>query len=141
LLELVFDQPATFDPVITAVIEGTAQQRVDLQRQLAPVNPAAVAPYLGRYTHDVLGEVDIEMGDGTLILDAGEFRAELRALHDAETGAPTYLTSDLPLSGVTTVTFTEESGAPVMTFTDPTTSEAYDFTFVDGASSAATPST
>jgi CubicO group peptidase (beta-lactamase class C family) len=141
LFELVFDQPATFDPVITAAIEGTAQQRGELQRQLAPVDPAMVATYLGRYTHDVLGEVNVALGNGTLILDAGEFRAELRALHDAETEAATYLTSDLPLSGVTTVTFTEENGAPVMTFTDPTTGEAYAFTFVDGASPAATPST
>jgi CubicO group peptidase (beta-lactamase class C family) len=140
LFELVFDQPATFDPVITAAIAGTAQQRAELQGQLAPVDPAAVAPHLGRYSHDVLGEVDIELGDGTLILDAGEFRAELRPLRDAQIGAPTYLTSDLPLSGVTTVTFTEASGAPVMTFTDPTTGEAYAFTFVDGASPAAAPS-
>jgi hypothetical protein len=52
----------------------------------------------------------------------------------------TYLTSDLPLPGPATVTFTEDDGAPVMTFTDPTTREAYAFTFVDGASPAATPS-
>jgi CubicO group peptidase (beta-lactamase class C family) len=137
LFELAFDQPATFDPVITAVIAAIAQQRVELQRQLAPLDPAAVAPYLGRYTHDVLGEVDIELGDETLILDAGEFRAELRPLPDA---GMTYLTSDLPLPGPATVTFTEDDGAPVMTFTDPTTREAYAFTFVDGASPAETPS-
>src|SRR5215213_4834978 len=76
LFELAFDQPATFDPAISAAIAATAQQRAELQRQLAPVDPAAVAPYLGRYTHDILGEVEITLGDGTLIFDAGEFQAE-----------------------------------------------------------------
>ena len=134
-----FDQPATFDPVMTAAIAGTAQQRAELQRQLAPVDPTAVAPYLGRYTHDVLGEVEITLGDGTLIFDAGEFQAELWGLHDPSTGEETYLTSDLPLSGVATVTFGEESGAPGMTFTDPTTGEAYPFTFVSETGIEATP--
>jgi CubicO group peptidase (beta-lactamase class C family) len=140
LFELVFDQPATFDPVIRAVIAATAQQQAELQQQLAPVDPARVAPYLGRYTHDVLGEVDIELGDGTLIFDAGEFRAELWPLRDAQTGETTYVTSDLPLSGVSTVTFAAEGDTPVMTFTDPTTGEAYVFTFIGRVDATATPS-
>jgi CubicO group peptidase (beta-lactamase class C family) len=139
LFELVFDQPATFDPVIRAVIAATAQQQAELQQQLAPVDPAGVAPYLGRYTHDVLGEVDIELGDGTLIFDAGEFRAELWPLRDAQTGETTYVTSDLPLSGVSTVTFAAEGDTPVMTFTDPTTGEAYVFTFIGRVDATATP--
>jgi CubicO group peptidase (beta-lactamase class C family) len=137
LFELVFSQPATFDPVISAAIAATAQQTAELQQQLGPIDPVAVAPYLGRYNHDVLGEVTIELGDGTLILDAREFRAELRRLREA---GMTYLTSDLPLSGPATVTFTEESGTPVMTFTDPTTGEAYAFIFAGPADPQATPS-
>jgi CubicO group peptidase (beta-lactamase class C family) len=139
LFELVFDQPATFDPMITAAIAGTAQQRAELQQQLGVIDPVAVAPYLGRYTHDVLGEVDVELGDGTLVLNAGEVRAELWGLHDPATGETTYLTSDLPLSGVATVTFSEENEVPAMTFTDPTTGEAYLFTFVRAAGPGATP--
>jgi hypothetical protein len=107
---------------------------------LAPVDPARVAPYLGRYTHDVLGEVNIELGDGTLIFDAGEFRAELWPLRDAQTGETTYVTSDLPLSGVSTVTFAAEGDTPVMTCTDPTTGEAYVFTFIGRVDATATPS-
>jgi hypothetical protein len=76
--------------------------------------------------------------DGTLILDAGEFRAELWRLDEADT---TYLTSDLPLPGPASVAFTEKSGTPVMTFTDPTTGEAYAFTFVGPADPQATSST
>jgi CubicO group peptidase (beta-lactamase class C family) len=139
LFELVFDQPATFDPGITGAIAATAQQRAELGQQLGVIDPAVVAPYLGRYTHDVLGEVEIALAGQTLILDAGELRAELRSLPDPDTGEITYLTSDLPLSGVATVTFSEEGGTPVMTFTDPTTGEAYVFTYVGTAGPNATP--
>ena len=139
LFELVFDQPATFGPAITAAITATAQQTADLQRQLSPIDPVAVAPYLGRYTHDVLGEVTIALGHDTLILDAGEIRAELRPLLDPESRETTFLTTDLPLSGVATVTFTEERGEPVMAFTDPTTGESYLFTFAGSSDPAGTP--
>ena len=64
LFELVFGQPATFDPMVTAVIAATAQQRAELQQQLGPIDPVAVAPYLGRYTHDVLGEVEVALDGG-----------------------------------------------------------------------------
>src|SRR3954466_2156631 len=141
LFELVFDQPPADAPPPRGAIAATAQQSAELQHQLDNVDPAAVAPYLGRYTHDVLGEVEISMGDGTLILDAGGFRAKLQPLRDAGSEETTYLTSDLPLSGVATVTFSDEGGRPVMTFTDPSTGEAYLFTSVAGVGPAATPST
>jgi CubicO group peptidase (beta-lactamase class C family) len=139
LFELVFDQPATVDPLVSEAIAASAQQSAELQGLLGDVDPAA--PYLGRYSHDVLGEVEIAMGDGTLILDAGGFRAEFQPLRDAALEETTYLTSDLPLTGVATMTFSDEGGRPVMTFTDPSTGEAYVFTSVDGVGAAATPST
>ncbi|MBW3634062.1 MAG: hypothetical protein KY456_13645 [Chloroflexi bacterium] len=125
--------------MIRGAIAATAHQTAELQRQLGPIEPVAVAPYLGRYTHDVLGEVDIELGDRTLILDAGEFRAELWRLRDAGDGGGTYLTADLPLPGPATVTFTGESDARVMTFTDPTTGEEYLFIFVEADAQATPP--
>ena len=119
-----------------AAAAAAEQQSAELQRQLGDIDPAAVAPYLGRYVHDVLGEVEIAQADGVLIFDAGEFRAELRGLSDA---GMTYLTSDLPLPGPATVTFTAETGTLVMTFTDPTTGEAYRFAFVGADGPEATP--
>jgi CubicO group peptidase (beta-lactamase class C family) len=141
LFELVFDQPAAVDPLVRGAIAATAQQSAELQQQLGDVNPAAVAPYLGRYTQDLLGEVEIAMDDGTLTLDAGGFRATLQPLRDVGPEGTTYLTSDLPLSGVAMVTFSDEGGRPVMTFTDPSTGEAYVFTSVAAVGPAATPST
>ena len=140
LFELVFAQPASFDPVIAAAIAATAQGRAALQQQLAPVDRADVAPYLGRYRSDVLGEVEIEMGENTLILDAGEFRAELLPLDDPGIPARTFLTPDLPLAGPASVTFTAGGATPVMTFTDPTTGEAYTFAFAGAGRPSATPS-
>jgi len=141
LFELLFDQPPTIDPLVRGAIAATAQQSSELHHQLGDVDPAAVAPYLGRYTGEVLGEVELTMDDGTLILDAGGFRAQLQPPRDAGQGGTTYLTSDLPLSGVAAVTFSEEGGRPIMTLTDPSTGEGYVFTSIDGVGRAATPST
>ncbi len=139
LFELAFAQPPSFDAFVAGGMAAVAQQAAELQRQLGSIDPTAIAPYLGRYTSDTLGEVEITVGDGALILDAGEFRGELRPLRDPGTGETVYLTSDLPLSGVATVTFTDEARAPVMTFTDPTTGEAYRFTFAGAPGPGATP--
>jgi CubicO group peptidase (beta-lactamase class C family) len=137
LFELAFGQPATFDEVVTAGIAAGAQQTAELQRQLDPVDPATAGPYLGRYESDVLGGVAIALGEGTLILDAGDFRAELRPLREA--GGMTYLTSHLPLAGPATVAFGRDGGDPTMTFTDPTTGEAYHFAFAGTIGPDATP--
>ena len=141
LFELAFDQPATFDPMVRAVIDANAQQAAGLQQQLEPLDPAAVAPYLGRYTSDVLGEVAIALGDGVLVLDAGEFQAELWPLPDPGSEAMTFLTTDLPLAGAATVTFQQDGDGPIMVFTDPGTGAPYVFTFAGTAGSAATPET
>ena len=45
---------------------------------LVDIDQAAVAPYLGRYTNDALGEITIELEDGKLIMDVGEFRRRPR---------------------------------------------------------------
>jgi hypothetical protein len=139
LSELVFGQPATFSPAITTVIEATSQQRARLPEQLGPIDPVAVAPYLGRSTRDILGEIEVALDDGTLIRDAGGLRAELWPLLDTQPGGPPHGTSDLPLSRKATGSFAEEDNAPAMRFTDPTTGEAYTFTSIGRVGSAATP--
>jgi hypothetical protein len=140
LFELAFDQPATFDPVIRAVIAGGTEQAAGLEQQLDHVDPAEVAPYLGRYTHDVLGAVEITQRGDVLVLSAGEFQAELTLLREAEGPGLTFLSSDLPLTGISTVTFEQDGGSPSMSFTDPTTGETYVFAFSGVGGSEATPS-
>ncbi|MEZ4634759.1 MAG: hypothetical protein R2856_07250 [Caldilineaceae bacterium] len=54
---------------------------------LADVVPADVEAYLGRYTNDALGEIELRLDGDALVLDAGEC-IELLANHseDAEEG-------------------------------------------------------
>ena len=86
LFELAFGQPVAFDAVVTAGIAAAAQRGAEVGGQLGPVDPQAVAPYPGRFESDVLGEVEVALDDGSLFLDAGDFRAELRPLPGAGGG-------------------------------------------------------
>ncbi|HEY7066066.1 MAG TPA: serine hydrolase [Chloroflexota bacterium] len=121
LFELLFDQPAEFDAQLMAQGDALAAARPSLA--LGTVDPAAVAPYLGRYHNAELGEVSLSLRGDRLVLDAGELSSELRPRADG--GAPTvYLLHDPPLSlfseayGVT-VRFSGGAQAPRMTITVP----------------------
>lgn len=99
LLELLFDQvPEEAVANAAAVFEQLAvanQARMDDVGE--QIDPATVEPYLGRYSHDALGIVDLRWADdtaddmtaddttaATLLLDVGEFAAELRPILPAE---------------------------------------------------------
>jgi hypothetical protein len=72
LLELLFDQPAEMDAQLFALAMARAAGHPH-------VDPAAVAPHLGRYTQPTLGEVRITWRRDQLVLEAGELVTELRA--------------------------------------------------------------
>jgi CubicO group peptidase (beta-lactamase class C family) len=121
LFELLFDQPAEFDAQLTAQAEGLAASRS--APSLGKVDPAAIAPYLGRYESPELGGVSLSLDGDRLVLNAGEINSELRPPADgsAET---VYLLHDPPLSlfsevyGVR-VRFTGGAQEPRMTITVP----------------------
>ncbi len=121
LFELLFDQPAEFDAQLLAQAEALAASRA--LPALGTVEPAAIAPYLGRYASAELGEVSLSLRGDRLVLDAGELNSELRPLADG--GAQTvYLLHDPPLSLFSeaygaTVRFTDGAQAPRMTITVP----------------------
>ena len=50
----------------------------ELAANLVDIDSDVVTPYLVRYTNDLLGEIIIELENGQLIMDVGEFRSELR---------------------------------------------------------------
>jgi CubicO group peptidase (beta-lactamase class C family) len=77
LLELLFDQPAAFDALLTAGLAGAAAGRADLLTHLGEIDPAAVTPYLGRYANPDLGEVALLLQGDSLILIAGAVRSQL----------------------------------------------------------------
>jgi CubicO group peptidase (beta-lactamase class C family) len=121
LLELLFDQPAAFDGALTA--QGEVLAAALPAAALGAVEPQAVAPYLGRYENEELGEVSLALRGDRFVLDAGELSSALapRAGTDIE---PVYLLHDPPLSLFSeaygaTVTFSGEAGGKRMTITVP----------------------
>jgi hypothetical protein len=122
LFELAFDQPPTFDPVIASVLAATAQQTADLQANSDPSTPAAVAPYLGRYTNAALGDVDIKPDAGTLISTPASSGPCYG--HCARRGhGPDLPDQRLAASRRDNRDVHGGDSAPVMTFVDPTTGE------------------
>ena len=121
LFELLFDQPAEFDAQLMA--QAKALEAARPRPALGKIEPAAVAPYLGRYESAELGEVALSLRGDRLLLDAGELNSELRPLADG--GAKTvYLLHDPPLSLFSeaygaTVSFTGGAQEPRMTITVP----------------------
>jgi CubicO group peptidase (beta-lactamase class C family) len=62
-----------------------------LREQLAQeVSADRVAPYLGVFANEWLGEIVVELDDGTLVLDAGEFRMELLPRTDQDGQVASY---------------------------------------------------
>jgi hypothetical protein len=106
LYELLFDQPPEIDALLDQILEAQAAQLAQLQTQLRPGDPAAVTPYLGRYDHPTMSEIELTLRDGRLILDAGEARSELRPVVDETGQVAAYIFADPPLAGApATVTF------------------------------------
>jgi hypothetical protein len=94
LLEMLFDQPSEIDPLLTQLLAGGPEAP-----PLGQVDPAAVTPYLGRYTNPALGDVDLKLEDGRLIFDAGDVRSELQPQVDQAGQVTAYVFVDPPLAG------------------------------------------
>ncbi len=135
LFELLFDQPAEFDAQLMAQAEALAASRPP--PALGKVEPAAIAPYLGRYDQAELGEVSLSLRGDRLVLDAGELSSELRPLADGGTNI-VYLLHDPPLSLFSevygaTVRFTGGVQEPRMTITVPASVTGPEQQFVFGS--------
>lgn len=137
LLELLFARPETFDALVAQEIEANAQALADLQSSLGVVDPESIAPWLGLYHSDVLGDVEITVADGVAMFDAGELQSTMTPLLDDGDVGETYLLAEPPFAGAP-ATFAMRDGAPVMTLTDPGTGEEILFTFASSGE-AATP--
>lgn len=114
LLELLFEQPMEFDALIDFSVEQTERALEEVRENLQEsVDVEAVEPFLGTYTHPALGQLVLELEDGKLMADAGEFRVELVPHLDDEGEVDAYvsITSGLSIS----FQFEEdESGEPVV---------------------------
>jgi CubicO group peptidase (beta-lactamase class C family) len=123
LLELLFDQPATFDAQLAPRVAAAAEGRADFLARLGQVDPAAVTPYLGRYTNRDLGPVTLALRDGALLFAAGTFHSELRPLLAEDGTVAGYVPVDPPLGGYPpqmTLTFEQSAdGQPRLVLTAP----------------------
>jgi hypothetical protein len=137
LAELLFGQPAEFDPLVRQAMAGTAEQMAAMRAQRGDrVDPVAVTPFLGLYRNPELGEVALALRDGELIFDAGEFQAELRPHLDEAGNVDAYVAVDPPITGWAMGLRPGAGGSPELVIPNPSTGEEYAFAAV-----RATPST
>ncbi len=99
LLELLFDQPATFDAQQEPGLAAAAQARADFLAHLGQIDPPAVTPYLGRYANPDLGSLVLRLEDGALFVVAGSMRSALRPLLNDDGTVASYVLLDPPLGG------------------------------------------
>ena len=114
LLELLYQQEPEFEAQARFAIETGEEALAELQGQIQDsVDPEAVAPYLGRYRNEALGEVTLSLEEGALLLDAGEFQAEVRP-RVSEEGEVSYLTYSFPLAGLPLKLEEDAEGNPTL---------------------------
>jgi hypothetical protein len=101
---------------------------------------SAVTPFLGTWEHPALGKVKLELVDGRLNLDAGEFVSEIVVARDKVSGEIVYVTSTPPLGGLR-LSLRDEAGTRALIIHDPASTDLYVFTpmFEDGGTPVATP--
>jgi CubicO group peptidase (beta-lactamase class C family) len=120
LFELLFEQPAELEPLLSQFLDAQAALTAQFQTQLGIVDPGAVAPYLGRYAQPDLGEVTLSLRDGKLLFDTGEVHSELRPLLDDAGQVAGYVFVDPPLANPVPLTFQQdEEGQPEIVVSAP----------------------
>lgn len=129
-LELTFNQPAEAQRQIDFYLEQIDKQIQELAAQIdAQVDADAVAMYLGRFTNAALGDINLALTDGKLILDAGEFVTELRPKRDKQGALEGYIQMDAPLQGLIYRFGEDSAGAPIIELGEG--ASVYTFTRVD----------
>jgi CubicO group peptidase (beta-lactamase class C family) len=127
LLELVFEQEPLVEKELAFMVEQIQQQVGEMLAKMGDsIDEAAVQPFLGAYTHPVLGAVDLSLQDGKLLLDVGEFVAELRPYEDPDTQFSGYLQVSAPGQGLTYRLVEDDAGQPQIIFGQG--AEEYTFT-------------
>jgi CubicO group peptidase (beta-lactamase class C family) len=114
LLELLYGQPAEYDEQIEFLLDLIEEElTADVDEADRYPDPADVAPYLGRYVNEMLGEVTLQLDGDRFVIDAGEFASELWLADDPELGLTGYVMSDPSLAGLP-IEVREIDGAPAL---------------------------
>ncbi|MDZ7708570.1 MAG: serine hydrolase domain-containing protein [Trueperaceae bacterium] len=117
LLELTYDIPTEAAANAAFQVEqAESSRRERLETLQAAVDPDEVDAFVGTYRNDALGEIVLEMDDGQLVLDAGEFRVEVRPTVDDAGEFDGYVTYGVPLSGLPLELDDSGNDGPVVVF-------------------------
>jgi CubicO group peptidase (beta-lactamase class C family) len=118
LLEIVFDQEPAVEAGFASFLAAVKAQRASLASLLRPIDPAALAPFIGRFRNPDLGDVEFRIEKGELLFDAGEVHSRLAPLA-ALPGLPAqYIIIDPPLHAAPaffTFQFVENAPRPALT--------------------------
>jgi CubicO group peptidase (beta-lactamase class C family) len=127
VFETAFDQPAEGDAAVDFMVTQADELFADLNGKIREVDPAAVAPFLGVWSHPTLGEVTLSVADGRLTADTGEFATELVGFTEGSGDEAVYLTATPPFVGLR-VTMAEDDGVLSLVVIDPASTDPYVFT-------------
>lgn len=115
LFELLYDLPSEAVAQAAFAVERSEAGLSETQQELVDaVDPGKVAPFLGAYANDALGEIVLEMENDQLMLDAGEFRTSIRPRLDSDGEFDTYVTFGVPLAGLPVELVEDEEGRPTV---------------------------
>jgi CubicO group peptidase (beta-lactamase class C family) len=114
LMELLFEQEFETEELLGFQFEQIEEALAEFQESLIEeIDEEAIAPYIGSYTHEALGELTLALEDGILTADAGEFQVEIRATENDE-GEIQYIATSQPLAGLPIEFSGAEEGQPVI---------------------------
>ena len=108
LFEIAFDQPREFDAQ-AVLAHAQLKQQFEEMDNLSLLDANDAEPFLGRFANASLGEVELRLVDGALVLDIGETAMELR-LKTASAGGELRLMVTSGLLATTPVTLTMDDG-------------------------------
>jgi CubicO group peptidase (beta-lactamase class C family) len=115
LFELVFQQPAAAESSAAFALQQANAQTAALAAQLNDtLDAAALAPFVGRYANQALGELTLALDEDGLVLDAGEFRSQLKPVHSASGSPDALIMVESPLPGVRFTLAHDAAGKPTI---------------------------
>ena len=94
LFEILLNEPAEAASQVATGAAVTKAGLAGFRALVGDLDPAAVSPYVGRYTNPILGEVTLTLEEGQLIFDAGEIRSALRPLRTRPNPDVNYVFTD-----------------------------------------------
>lgn len=112
LFESLYGLPPEMGPLATKALAARRQLFAKAAASLEPVDPTAVAPFLGRYHNPELGDVTLSRNGGDLLLDAGVIHARARRFAGSDPPRYAFTTRPLDNPGIALTLQTGPDGQP-----------------------------